>query len=151
MSPAATAAHGTPEIRRVSSPAGVALVRDRHRQAAAWPYGNLDIDQLRTTGWRPTPIRDLILKVHQRCNLACDYCYVYTQEDQSWRDRPAVMPDDVWRAAIDALSRHAARHGLTQVRIILHGGEPLLFGPVRLGQLAAEARAAMPAGCEVEF
>jgi uncharacterized protein len=118
---------------------------------AAWPYTGLDIDQLRSDGWRPTPIRDLILKVHQRCNLACDYCYVYTQVDQSWRDRPAVMPDDVWRAAIAALSRHAEKHRLKEVRVILHGGEPLLFGGTRLDQLATEARAAMPPGCEVEF
>ena len=32
--------------------------------------------------------RQFLLKVHSRCNLACDYCYVYQHADQSWRTRP---------------------------------------------------------------
>ena len=58
-------------------------VRAAHRTAAPWPYTELDVARLRTRGWRPTPVHDVVLKVHQRCNLACDYCYVYTQADQS--------------------------------------------------------------------
>ncbi|WP_246001468.1 FxsB family cyclophane-forming radical SAM/SPASM peptide maturase [Allorhizocola rhizosphaerae] len=106
---------------------------------------------MRADGWHPTPIHDLILKVHQRCNLACDYCFVYTQADQTWRDRPAVMPDEVWRAAVASLGRHVRRHRLSGVRVILHGGEPLLYGVSRLGLLASELRAEMPAGCKVHI
>lgn len=125
-------------------------VRAAQRRAARWPYQELDVTALHAGGWRRTPVRELILKVHQRCNLACDYCYVYEHADQSWRDRPAVMPDEVRQAAVGALARHAARHRLSQVRVILHGGEPLLYGASRLASLADEVRAAMPSGCAVE-
>ncbi len=122
----------------------LAEVRAAQIHAAPWPYAQLDVAARRSAGWRPTPITELVLKVHQRCNLACDYCYVYSGPDQSWRDRPAAMSDHTRRAALDRLARHAARHGLTSVRVILHGGEPLLYGAARLGELAGEIRAAVP-------
>ena len=34
------------------------------------------------------PFREIVLKVHSRCDLACDHCYVYEHADQSWRARP---------------------------------------------------------------
>jgi uncharacterized protein len=114
----------------------VSAVREVHRRAAPWPYAGLSIPQ----GWRPTPIREVVLKVHQRCNLACDYCYVYTKADQTWRDRPAVMSPETRRQAIAML----ARQDTPPTRIILHGGEPLLYGAARLGDLATEIRAALP-------
>jgi uncharacterized protein len=121
------------------------------RRAAPWPYADLDPARLRAAGWRPTPIRDVVLKVHQRCNLACDYCYVYRHADQSWRDRPAVMPAEVWRAALAAVGRYVRRHDLPHIRLILHGGEPLLLGAARLDRLLSQARATLPDGCAVEF
>jgi uncharacterized protein len=127
----------------------VEAARAVHHAAAAWPYTDLDLVALRARGFRPTAFHDIVLKVHQRCNLACDYCYVYTGTDQSWRDRPPAMSDKTWHAAVAAVARHVERHGLTSVRIILHGGEPLLFGQERIDRLAAEIRRAMPAGCAV--
>ncbi|MEJ3748970.1 hypothetical protein WEI85_37600 [Actinomycetes bacterium KLBMP 9797] len=55
----------------MTSPA-VAAVRAEQRRRAAWPYRELDVARLRDAGWRPVPVRDVIVKVHQRCNLAGD-------------------------------------------------------------------------------
>jgi uncharacterized protein len=118
---------------------------------ATWPYELLDVPALRAEGWEPSPFRDFVLKVHQRCNLACDYCYVYTMADQSWRDRPAAMPPEVWRAAAARIAEHVDAHGLTGIRVVLHGGEPLLAGADRLRALVTDVRAAVPATCEMEF
>ena len=41
-------------------------------------------------GW-PVPLRQFVLKVHSRCDLACDHCYVYQSADQSWRGRGEVQ------------------------------------------------------------
>ncbi|MEU7903025.1 FxsB family cyclophane-forming radical SAM/SPASM peptide maturase [Actinoplanes sp. NPDC049118] len=114
-----------------------------------WPYDLLDVQALRRTGWRPTAIREFVLKVHQRCNLACDYCYVYELADQSWRGRPAVMSPEVWNAAGGRIGEHAREHCLDRVSVILHGGEPLLAGADRLLRLIADLRGAMPGGCEL--
>ena len=114
-----------------------------------WPYDLLDVRALRRTGWRPTAIREFVLKVHQRCNLACDYCYVYELADQSWRDRPTMMSPEVWNAAAGRIGEHAREHGLDRVSVILHGGEPLLAGADRLSRLIADLHGAMPHGCEL--
>ncbi|MEV6845959.1 FxsB family cyclophane-forming radical SAM/SPASM peptide maturase [Actinoplanes sp. NPDC051411] len=106
-----------------------------------WPGEGLDVARLRAQGWRPTPFRDVVLKVHQRCNLACDYCYVYTMADQSWRDRPLVMSREVWRATAARMREHADAHDLPGMRLVLHGGEPLLAGRERLAELIGDFRA----------
>ncbi|GAB7043493.1 MULTISPECIES: FxsB family cyclophane-forming radical SAM/SPASM peptide maturase [Catenuloplanes] len=108
-----------------------------------WPDVELDVAALRADGWRPTPFRDFVLKVHQRCNLACDYCYVYTMADQSWRDRPMAMVPGTWRAAAGRIADHARDHELPRVRVILHGGEPLLLGVAGLEPLLADLTAAI--------
>ncbi|MFC7527808.1 FxsB family cyclophane-forming radical SAM/SPASM peptide maturase [Actinoplanes sp. GCM10030250] len=144
------AGHGGGRGRGVS-PAEVARVRRAQVRAAPWPYGELDVAGLRRAGRLGVPFREMVLKVHQRCNLACDYCYVYEHADQSWRDRPRVMSDAVRDAALGRFAEHARRHGLKRVRVVLHGGEPLLYGRERLAELAGRARAAFPAGCAVEI
>ena len=40
------------------------------------------------------PFREFVVKIHSRCDLACDYCYMYELADQTWRDRPRKMSDD---------------------------------------------------------
>jgi uncharacterized protein len=116
----------------------------------AWPDHDLDVAALRAGGWRPTPFRDVVLKVHQRCNLACDYCYVYTMADQSWRDRPLVMDRATWRAAARRMAEHAAAHRLPTMRLVLHGGEPLLAGPARLAELVTDFRTEVGADCRLD-
>jgi uncharacterized protein len=92
------------------------------------------------------PLRQFVVKVHSRCNLACGYCYVYRHADQGWRAQPTVMA----RATMDALAarigEHARRHALPRVALTLHGGEPLLAGPDRIDHLVGAVRTALPSG-----
>lgn len=113
----------------------------------SWTHETVDVGALRADGWRQTPLQEFVFKVAQRCNLACDYCYMYTKADQSWRHRPRFMSATVWRAAGDRIAEHADRHGLTAVRVVLHGGEPLLAGAETLAEIAFGLRAAMPRYC----
>ncbi|MFI9356586.1 FxsB family cyclophane-forming radical SAM/SPASM peptide maturase [Streptomyces lydicus] len=97
------------------------------------------------------PFRQFVLKVHSRCNLACTYCYIYAGPDQSWRDRPRTVPPGTVRQTALRIAEHARTHRLRDLRIDLHGGEPLLTGPGPLLAQAAAVRAALPAGCTAEF
>lgn len=114
--------------------------------------GDLDSEQsaggdsgtLKRAGWRPVPIRQFVLKVYSRCNLACDYCYVYRMADQSWRDRPLRMSPEIVRLAADRIAEHARRHQLHRVGIVLHGGEPLLAGPAFFAAVASTLRKRLP-------
>ncbi|MFD7841006.1 radical SAM/SPASM protein FxsBH, inactivated beta-hydroxylase extension form [Streptomyces sp. NPDC059761] len=81
------------------------------------------------------PFREFVVKVHSRCDLACDHCYIYEHADQSWRQRPAVIPAAVVERFAERLAEHARAHALASVTVILLGGEPLLAGPARLRRL----------------
>ncbi|GIJ09919.1 FxsB family cyclophane-forming radical SAM/SPASM peptide maturase [Micromonospora andamanensis] len=89
------------------------------------------------TAW---PISQYVLKVHSRCDLACDHCYVYEHADQSWRGRPMVMDARTVAAVADRIAEHAAAHRLRRVSVVLHGGEPLLLGLDRMRQVLAALR-----------
>jgi uncharacterized protein len=89
-------------------------------------------------------ITSFLLKVASRCNLACDYCYMYEHADQSWRHQPKLMSDEIVRLAATRVLEHATAHDLDRVAIIFHGGEPLLAGADRLAAIAATFRGAMP-------
>ncbi|WP_327167869.1 radical SAM/SPASM protein FxsBH, inactivated beta-hydroxylase extension form [Streptomyces subrutilus] len=82
--------------------------------------------------------REIVLKVHSRCDLACDHCYVYEHADQSWRARPKVISPEVVSHTASRLAAHARDHALPSVTVILHGGEPLLAGPDRLRLVCEE-------------
>ncbi|MCX5138746.1 FxsB family cyclophane-forming radical SAM/SPASM peptide maturase [Streptomyces sp. NBC_00338] len=87
---------------------------------------------------RPPPsLSQFVLKMHSRCDLACDHCYVYEHADTSWRGRPRAVTRQTLARAADRIAEHALAHGLPVVHVVLHGGEPLLAGP-ELIRCAAE-------------
>jgi uncharacterized protein len=79
---------------------------------------------------------EFVVKVHSRCNLACDYCYVYEAPDQSWREQPRLMTDETFAGVCARIARH--RDG--PVSLVFHGGEPLLAGTARIERFASLAR-----------
>jgi len=72
-----------------------------------------------------------VLKATARCNLNCSYCYVFNKADQSWRTRSRVMSDDVFVATMRRIRRHCEASRQPIVRVMFHGGEPLLAGVAR--------------------
>ncbi|GLF96167.1 FxsB family cyclophane-forming radical SAM/SPASM peptide maturase [Streptomyces yaizuensis] len=89
------------------------------------------------------PFREIVLKVHSRCDLACDHCYIYEHADHSWRNRPRAITDEAITWTALRLAEHAKSHALPSVSVILHGGEPLLAGPGRLRKVCEELTAAL--------
>ena len=97
------------------------------------------------------PFREFVLKVHSRCDLACDHCYVYEHADQSWRGRPTfIAPETVARAA-GRIADHATEHRLPDVRVILHGGEPLLVGVSGLAEITRAMRTVIEPVCRLDL
>jgi uncharacterized protein len=92
----------------------------------------------------PAPLRQFILKTHSRCNLACTYCYLYEGPDRTWRARPRTPEDAVLTRAAERIAEHAAAHGLSEVSVVFHGGEPLLAGAGRLAAGIATVRRLVP-------
>jgi uncharacterized protein len=123
----------------------------KRRLVAEWPAG-MDTDALIAAGrWRPSPFRQFLLKVHSRCNLACDYCYVYTLADQTWRSRPRIMAPGTLAATARRIAEHVDAHRLESARVILHGGEPLLAGRRYLADAVALIRDAVGGRARVDI
>jgi uncharacterized protein len=117
--------------------------------ALEWPF-TLDIPGLMAGGWRPIPFREFVVKVHSRCDLACDYCYMYEMADQSWRERPRSMSLETARRAAMRVGEHARGHHIRSVALILHGGEPLLAGRELITELVCAADAAVGPGVQLD-
>lgn len=97
------------------------------------------------------PFREIVLKVHSRCDLACDHCYIYEHADQSWRTRPKAISDEAISWTALRLAEHAKSHALPSVSVILHGGEPLLAGPQRLRRVCEELTKALDGVAELDL
>lgn len=97
------------------------------------------------------PFREFVLKVHSRCDLACDHCYVYEHADQSWLTRPRTISDEAISWTARRLAEHATTHALPSIAVILHGGEPLLAGPARLRRVCEELGSALNGIAELDL
>src|SRR6201996_1714273 len=96
------------------------------------------------------PLDQFVLKVHSRCDLACDHCYVYESADQSWRGRPTAIPSDVVSRAASRIAEHVKAHELSEVEVVLHGGEPLLAGVAGLRAVLVELESALAGLCRLD-
>ena len=72
------------------------------------------------------PITQLLVKVATRCNIDCSYCYWF--RDAAVYDKPKLMSAEVLQQLLLRIEEHITEHGLVDLPIILHGGEPLLWG-----------------------
>ena len=73
-----------------------------------------------------------LVKIASRCNIDCNYCYMYHQVDQSWQRRPRFMADNTVMALAKQTAEYARLMELPHVTFLLHGGEPLLAGKARM-------------------
>jgi uncharacterized protein len=96
-------------------------------------------------------VRQFIIKLHSRCNLACDYCYVYESVDKRWRAQPVSMSRATVDRTVRRIAEHVDRHRPSTVDIVLHGGEPLLAGHDTIEYLLRAARRDVGGRCAVRF
>lgn len=94
-------------------------------------------------------LTSFLVKVASRCNLDCDYCYVYHHADQTWRSMPTVLHQEDRDAFAAQLAAYVAYAKLRRCVVVFHGGEPLLMGSDNLVALAHQLRLAV--GSEVEL
>jgi uncharacterized protein len=94
------------------------------------------------------PISQLLVKVATRCNIDCSYCYWF--RDQAVYDKPKLMSAEVLHQLLRRIEEHLARHALVDFPIVLHGGEPLLWGVDNFHRMAEACEAiSSRTGCEI--
>lgn len=85
-----------------------------------------------------------VVKVASRCNMACSYCYVYEHADQSWVDQPRYLSRDLVDKLAVRLQEFKTDSGADCFLVVLHGGEPLLYGRERTRYFVETIREALP-------
>ncbi|RWF86260.1 cyclophane-forming radical SAM/SPASM peptide maturase YhhB [Mesorhizobium sp.] len=102
-----------------------------------------------TVSEAPPRITSFLVKVASRCNLDCDYCYVYHHADQSWRSMPKLLSADDRFAFVERLATYLSEESIKRCTVIFHGGEPLLAGVETLVAFADQIRAATPSSVDI--
>lgn len=87
----------------------------------------------------PTEIKGLVVKIVQRCNLNCSYCYMYQHADQSWRQRPPFMSEEIFGQLLDRVEEYCDGRPGREMNLTFHGGEPMLIGAERFDRLVSMA------------
>ena len=82
----------------------------------------------------------VIVKLVERCNLDCSYCYMYHGADQSWKSRPALLSKELRKTLIDRCQDYLREDAHREVTLEFHGGEPLMMGLPAFRSLVGEAR-----------
>ena len=100
---------------------------------------------------RISPLQTFILKVASRCNIDCDYCYVFNLRSQAWRGLPARMSVEAATATAGRIGEYALTHELDVVHVVIHGGEPLLVSTGHLDGILRTLRTRIPSRTRVSF
>lgn len=102
--------------------------RTSHQPSAAYET------RLRTLGGNELQV---ILKVSERCNIACTYCYFFFMGDESYKDNPALIQQSTVEQLAAFINEAVLKYDIKNVSVILHGGEPLMLKPDRMRELLA--------------
>jgi uncharacterized protein len=94
----------------------------------------MSVDVSPSVVFQEQPITQLLVKVATRCNIDCSYCYWF--RDAAVYDKPKLMSADVLHQLLRRIEQHIAAWSLVDFPIILHGGEPLLWGVENFRRLA---------------
>lgn len=94
---------------------------------------------------------EVVLKVAERCNINCSYCYVFNQNDDAYLRHPALMSRDAVLGTARFLGEAARHYGLREIKVDFHGGEPTLIGPERYLAACQTFRSEVPSDCKVSY
>ena len=115
------------------------------------PLALRSVRQRQIDGHAIYPAISLVLKVTERCNLACPYCYFFFSDDQSFEKHPPLISDDTIESLIRFLEQAVAENGLRQISIGFHGGEPLLLKKKTFAAMCERLTSRLAPLCELKL
>jgi uncharacterized protein len=96
------------------------------------------------------PLQRIVLNITNQCNLACTYCYEYSEDritQPAGRER--FMSKEVAQASVDMLLEESAARPL--IHVTFFGGETLLNFPVMRSTVRYARQRASEFGKEIQF
>jgi uncharacterized protein len=94
---------------------------------------------------------EVVLKIVERCNINCTYCYMFNRGNDDYLSHPVYLPDNTLQAIARFLAQGVEDLGAERVRIDFHGGEPLLLKRERFDAIASTLREAVEPRAKMEF
>ena len=64
----------------------------------------------RTVNFRELNTLEVILKITERCNLNCDYCYFFNAGDDSYKGHSALIANDTVALLVQRLREFAEEY-----------------------------------------
>jgi len=96
------------------------------------------------------PLQRIVLNVTNQCNLACGYCYEYSDDKISQTaGKPKYMDHAIAEASVDLLIRESASR--PSIHVTFFGGETLLNVPLLRSTVEYANRKCAEAGKQVEY
>lgn len=83
---------------------------------------------------------EIILKVSERCNLNCSYCYVFNMGSELALKSAPIISHATMHSFTTFLEKSARQYAIDVIQIDLHGGEPLMLKKDRMGYLCSLLR-----------
>lgn len=77
----------------------------------------------------------VVLKVASSCNLNCTYCNIFNGADKTIYKQKKTLAPHIASALGEFLWTAVSDGEVDSVHVVLHGGEPLLLKPIRLGKI----------------
>lgn len=93
----------------------------------------------------------VIVKLVERCNLNCAYCYYYQPHNAEVFERATLLSDERLTHLIDYVETALRDAAIGRVVFGFHGGEPTLAKAARVRRFCHAARARLEALAEVGF
>jgi uncharacterized protein len=78
---------------------------------------------------------EAIVKVTERCNINCTYCYMFNRGNDDYLRHSKRLSLETSLNVANALRRGVIELSAERVRIILHGGEPLMLATSELSEI----------------
>ncbi len=94
---------------------------------------------------------EVVLKISERCNIDCTYCYMFNLGNEDYKNRPPYMSEQTVMAVARFLATGARALGIDTIVIILHGGEPLMMKKERFEALCCQLRDEISPFAKVRF
>jgi len=94
---------------------------------------------------------EVVLKVTERCNINCDYCYMFNMGNDDYKRLPKRIPDSTVQALVSFISDASRTNNIGLVRFIFHGGEPMLLPKKHFRKVCQTLRSGVADKVRCEF
>jgi len=86
---------------------------------------------------------EIIIKITERCNINCTYCYMFNRGNDDYLNRPVFISNETIEDIIVFLVQGIADLSVKKVNVVLHGGEPLMMPKKRFSAMSARLRSVL--------